>query len=39
MNNEVKIVKESVQCWAESLAIHLAGLARCLSKADAEALK
>ena len=36
---DTKLMKEAVQCWAEAVAIHIAGSARGLSKYDAHALK
>lgn len=38
-NEEIKTVKEAVQCWADSVALHIASSARGLSKYDAHALK
>lgn len=38
-NEETKLIKEAVQCWAESLALHIASSARGLSKYDAYAIK
>lgn len=39
MTKDTKLMKEAVQCWAESIAIYLANSARGLSKSDARALK
>lgn len=36
---DAKLMKEAVQCWAESVALHIASSARGLSKYDAHALK
>lgn len=38
-NEEMKTMKEAVQCWADSVALHIASSARGLSKYDAHALK
>lgn len=38
-NEEMKLMKEAVQCWAESVALHIASSARGLSKYDAHALR
>ena len=38
-NNDAKLMKEAVQCWADSVALHIASSARGLSKYDAHALK
>ena len=38
-NEEMKMMKEAVQCWAESVALHIASSARGLSKYDAQALR
>lgn len=39
MDNDAKLMKEAVQCWADSVALHLASSARGLSKYDAHALR
>lgn len=38
-NEEMKMMREAVQCWAESVALHIASSARGLSKYDAHALR
>lgn len=38
-NEDIKTIKEAVQCWAEAVALHIASSARGLSKYDAHALK
>ena len=38
-NNDAKLMKEAVRCWAEAVAIHIASSARGLSKYDDHALK
>lgn len=38
-NEDIKLMKEAVQCWAESVALHIASSARGLSKYDAHALR
>lgn len=38
-NEDIKLMKEAVQCWADSVALHIASSARGLSKYDAHALK
>ena len=38
-NEDIKTMKEAVQCWAEAVAVHIASSARGLSKYDAYALK
>jgi len=37
-NEDIKLMKEAVQCWADSVALHIASSARGLSKYDAHAL-
>lgn len=38
-NEDIKLMREAVQCWAESVALHIASSARGLSKYDAHALR
>ena len=38
-NEDIKLMKEAVQCWADSVALHIASSARGLSKYDAHALR
>lgn len=38
-NEDIKLMKDAVQCWAEAVAIHIASSTRGLSKYDAHALK
>lgn len=39
MDKDAKLMKDAVQCWAESVALHVASSARGLSKYDAHALR
>ena len=38
-NEDIKLMKDAVQCWADSVALHIANSTRGLSKYDAHALK